>query len=178
MRKPPFEWRVWLIALVGLLAFSGAASSQDAPDGDSPEQLAAAFFHCGDADCAVRLFHFPPEYSAEELRKDTSGVRAVLKLFERELGRPAEPKASGDPEQFVDVGIGGADEAYWKEHSESATTRYVVQFAKEGRGMVAIEACPLGPKWQIRSVHYGLPASRADAKQRIDAIYTKMMALP
>ncbi len=171
-------WRVWLTVLAALLAFSVPVFSEGAPDDDSRERLAAEFFRCDDATCAVRLFHFPPEYSADELSKDASGVRAVLELFQRELGRPADPKASDDPEQFIDVGIGGADEAYWKKHPESSTIRYIVRFAKEGRGMVAIETCHLGPKWQIRSVHYGLPASRADAKQRIDAIYTKMMALP
>jgi hypothetical protein len=171
-------WRVWLTVLAALLAFSVPVFSEGAPDDESPAQLAAAFFRCGDADCAVRLFHFPPDYSAEELRKDTNGVRAVLELFQHELGRATEPNASDDPGEFIGVGIGGADAAYWKKHPDTSTIRYVVNFEKEGRGIVAIEACHIGSKWQIRSVHYGLPASRADAKQRIDAVYTKMMALP
>lgn len=166
------------LVLIGVLACSATAFSQSAPGGDSPEQLAAEFFRCRDAECAVRLFHFPTEYSAEDLRKDSGGVRAVLELFERELGRPAEANPVEDPEPFIEVGIGGADAAYWEKHPDTSMVRYAVKFEKEGAGIIAIEACHIGPKWQIRSVHYGLPANRVDAKPRIDAIYTKMMALP
>lgn len=128
-----------------------------------------------DFDTASELFHYPSTYSPEERAKDKIGVRSVLEYFNQSFGKILSYKIPENTELYLALSIGGGDLPYWAKHPTSIRITYEVRFSNDGQGYVIIDLCKINDNYEIRSVHYGLPASRKDCPKRIQEIYDGMM---
>ena len=126
---------------------------------------------------AAKLFHYPPNYSSEELIKDQKGVQQVLELLNSEFGNVNEYKLVKTPEFYYSFLFMGGDILYWKSKPDYLSLLYEVEFSKEKRGFITISFCKINSMSQIRSVSYGLPSSRSDSMERIFEIGKKIYEL-
>ena len=124
---------------------------------------------------AAALFHYPKQYSPGERSKDTQAVTQLLKVMPQEFGVPANRKVLEKPYMIYNVSAGGGDLGYWQHHPFSLQKQYEVIFSREAAGYVTMQFCNVTGVWEIRSVSYGLPAQRADAKARITDIQNKLL---
>ena len=124
-----------------------------------------------------QIFHFPPNYSNQELEKDRNSVIKGLKYFDYEFGTISSYKKAETAKFFLEANIGGGDIPYWKEHPQFAKMVYEVKFSKENEGFIVFYFCRISDKYEIRSVGYALPMSRADTKERVREIFNGFMEL-
>ena len=133
------------------------------------------FIRNNDFHSASRLFHYPGNYTKQELTDDMNTVSNLLAFLANEFGGVLNQNISEAPTSFYHVLVGGGDLPYWQKHPHSVKLTYKVDFEKEGRGYVRIRFCNISGKWEIRQVEYGLPTSRPDSRERIMTIMQKMM---
>jgi hypothetical protein len=75
---------------------------------------------------------------------------------------------------YVEVAAGSADITYWQRHPESIKATYKTRFSKFGEGFVAVELCYISSRWEIRSVHYGLPAIDPRSTTRVMKVFDEI----
>jgi hypothetical protein len=135
------------------------------------------YFGCAaknDVPCAVGLFHYPPDETPSERREDFVAVRRSLGIIFSAFGRTSNVQAANEVVMYVEVAAGSADLSYWKAHPESLRATYKVRFGNFGDGYIAVELCQLYERWEIRSVHYGLPAQDPRSASRMLAIFNEL----
>ncbi len=137
------------------------------------EKIGDEFFYClkkNDFDSAAGLFH----YSPAEKNKESKTIKKLLIFLTKEFGNIREYEFSR-PVKFYQVYISGEEPKYWQKHPVSYTVYYKVNFSTEGEGYVSIDFSYIQEKIEIRAVHYGLPVSRSDGKERVVEIGKKMV---
>ncbi|MCL5773104.1 MAG: hypothetical protein M1536_01800 [Firmicutes bacterium] len=155
------------------------APSQESSE-DAIKQIASEYFRLiqnDNFDDAAKLFHYPPEYTKQELANDLRAVSSVLKLFKQEFGQIQAAKISSNPDLYYSIGEEGGNVPYWQKHPTSYELTFEVNFEKEGPGYIVIDFCNINNKLEIRIVNYGLPASRPDSKNRIMDVEQKIMKM-
>ena len=121
----------------------------------------------------AELFHFPPEYTEQELKADKEAIRKTLSLYFDEFGKITGFEKVENPPFHYFVAIGGADISYWEKHPEGDKVSYKAAFSGEGEGYLTLTFSYILRKWEIRQVNYGLPADRPRSEARISAIFQK-----
>lgn len=168
-------------ALWGLLFSSGFAVNTDKVNISAMTEISQKFFIAIKNDSfnsAADLFHYPSGYSEEELKRESLYMRESLKLYKMELGSINDIERIDYSPATVSVFLGGGNPDYWEKYPYFIAQVYRVTFSRDGLGFIAIRFTNIKAKLEIRSVHYGLPASRADAKTRINEILRKALEIP
>ena len=166
-----------VIAMV-FLAYGLTQSFAQVSYNASPNEVTSKLIGCiqnSNYDRAVGLFHFPPSYSKKELTDDIKGITAAFKLIERELGKVISIKPLKESMLYYDVSIEGGNISYWQQYPQSLKFEYEVEYEKERKGILAVEACNIKSSWEIRKVHYGIDANSIGSKERIFEIMEKLM---
>jgi hypothetical protein len=169
-----------LLTAVLVAVLIGFAISTSAQETNSLElqALSSKFFdHMAKSefDSASKLFHFPPGYTAAERLYDIDVVANMLNIFTNEFGTPSSQRLSKSAAMFYHVTAQSAHAEYWLKHPYSIQVDYEVVFSREGKGYIFVQFCNISDKWEIRSVAYGLPAERIDAKERVQEIIDRVM---
>lgn len=125
----------------------------------------------------TKLFHFPRDYTANELKEDKDAISKVLKLYYEEFGKITNIKKNENPSNYYNVSIGSGNIPYWQKYPETVNLSYKVKFSREGLGYIDVVFCHISEKWEIRKVSYGLPADRPKSQERIVSISQKIMKL-
>jgi hypothetical protein len=128
-----------------------------------------------DFDKAMGMFHFPTNYSAEELEKDKSIVKKSLQLLDEKFGKFDSPSLEKKPEVFIQVGVGGGTPEYWKKHPEINRFVFRTTYEKAGPGYMVVNICNVTGMDQIRSVEFGIPKSNPDAEKTVSQIYKDLV---
>lgn len=169
--------RSFLVALcLAMLAAGCRLRRDERPSGegyDAAVRLGGEFFNCDrldDAGCAVALMHIPPTLQGAEREGELQGLRRGIRLLRERFGGVAEVKAPTTDFRMAEVYWAGGTAGYWAEHPQSSKATFPVKFAKLSDGYVQIEACKIGTTWQIRAIHYGLPASNPSSAPMIAMI--------
>jgi hypothetical protein len=139
--------------------------------------VARQYLECaprGDAACASRLFHYPADETAEERRADVNAVMHSLSIIMKHFGTNGAAKPANDPVVYVEVAAGSADLAYWQAHPESLRATYQTEFSRFGKGFIVVEMCHIAGRWEIRSVHYGLPATNPRSAGRVMEVFNEI----
>jgi hypothetical protein len=97
-----------------------------------------------------------------------------LSIITKHFGTSGAVHAANDPVVYVEVAAGSADLAYWQAHPESLRATYRTEFSKFGKGFIAVEMCHLAGRWEIRSVHYGLPAANPRSSGRVMQVFNEL----
>lgn len=163
--------------VASLIAFGASTSAQETTELEL-EVLASKFFARmakSEFDSASKFFHYPQNYSPAERSHDIDAVGHMLKIFTNEFGIPTSQRLSGSPGLFYHVTAQSGHVEYWQKHPYSIQVPYEVDFTREGKGYIVMQFCNISDKWEIRSVAYGLPAERPDAKDRVQQIINRVM---
>ena len=123
---------------------------------------------------ASRLFHYPPAETGSALAKDRATVALEGAVFQERFGKLEQIRVDSSPPVF-EVSFGGGDLRYWQVHQDVVRRTCVVHFSKWGVGRVTFDACKIGPSWQLRSVHYGLPVSGSESAARVAAVSAEVI---
>jgi hypothetical protein len=126
---------------------------------------------------ATSLFHFPADYTANELKEDKDAVSKTLNMYYEEFGRIASIERKDNVSLYYFVSIGGGNLPYWQKYPNTYNLFYKVNFSREGQGYVVLVFCNISDKWEIRQVNYGLPADRPESQERISGIFMKWVKL-
>jgi len=141
-------------------------------------QVAQQYLGCirnHELSCAIALFHFSDHYSIHERERDQQAVRTALTLVSEEFGSIKAVKQVKEAPEVSYVSVGGGDLPYWAQHPHFQRLTFAVSFDREENGFIFIDMSMINGIEQIRQVHYGLPAARNGAKERITAIMKRMM---
>lgn len=163
-----------------LLTISTASCSRETQKLSVPREaadVATQYLECSaraDVACASRLFHYPADETAEERRADMSAVVQSLSVIAKHFGTNGAVAPANDPVVYVEVAAGSADLTYWQAHPESLRATYRTQFSKFGKGFIAVEMCHISGRWEIRSVHYGLPAANPRSAGRVMEVFNEI----
>ena len=174
MNKKALLTAVLVAALIG---FAISASAQETTNLDLQALSSKFFDHIAKSefDSASKLFHYPPSYTPSELSHDIEVVAHMLNIFTNEFGTPSSQRLSESAAMFYHVTAQSAHAEYWLKNPDSIQVDYEVDFSREGKGYIFIQFCNILDKWEIRSIAYGLPAERIDAKERVQEIIDKVM---
>lgn len=124
--------------------------------------------------CAVELFHYPKDETEDERRADVEAVRQSFSVITKHFGMIGPVQRATGRLVYVEVAAGSADITYWQKHPESLKVTYETTFSKYGEGFVAVELCNISGRWEIRSVHYGLPATDPRSTGRIMRVFNEL----
>jgi hypothetical protein len=129
----------------------------------------------GNFDEAARSFHYPPNYSPEELEKDRNAVKLGLMELCKVFGTVEGSKLLQRPVIFYLFAVGGGDLRYWEKYPESIQVKYEVTFSNEGEGFVVFNVVQISKKCELRSAAFGIPIDSPNAKERMGKIAKHMM---
>jgi hypothetical protein len=114
---------------------------------------------------AAKLFHYPPNYTTQDLEKDIKGVSGLLEALKESFGQISRVGVSKTGEKILSLQVGGGDIPYWKQHPQYLTLIFSSYFSKYGDGYITFTICNISKKFEIREVKYGLAATRANSAQ-------------
>ena len=121
---------------------------------------------------ASKLFHYPNNYSREELVKEKKDVIETLRFLKNEFGAVTQLKISNSPSKVIGYGVSGASIKYWQKHSEFIFQIFKTNFERIGKGYIRISYCKINNKWEIQGVEYGLQDSEY-SKYKLSEIIKK-----
>lgn len=175
--------KIYLLSIVlaiFILCFYISCTKKSPFDSKEKEEIAANFIGLiqnNDFSSASKLFHYPSDYSSDQLLEDRVGVSNFLEFFNEEFGAILRSKLTKSPHEFYHVSIFGGDVPYWQKYPKYTSLTYKVEFEKEGEGYLCIHFCDIDNKWEIRMVMYGLPKSLSNSEAKILEIGSKMMKM-
>jgi hypothetical protein len=123
------------------------------------------------------LFHYPEDYTQEELVSDRTTVQKMLKIVMDTFGSIDSVYIVPPSLMVYQFSIGGGSIPYWQKHPKGFHVTHCVEFSKQGYGRFDVQFCNINSKWEIRDVSYGLPTSRSDAKPIISKLLERFMQL-
>lgn len=165
-----------VITLLTLLISSTFAQSNDS----QITQISDDLLNClknNDFEAASNLFHYPSNYTPQELKKEHEVIIKTLKYFNTEFGNISNTRVDKTHKSFESVHIGSGDLPYWKKHPQAITLIYETVFSKEKEGYIAVCICKITDKYEIRSVGYGLSTNKENTKKRMADIINGFLQL-
>jgi hypothetical protein len=130
------------------------------------------FIKANQFESASELFHYPNNYSHEELVKEKKDVIGTLKFLKNEFGAVTQLKISNSPGKVIGFGVSGASIEYWQNQSEFIFQIFKTDFERIGKGYIRISYCKINNKWEIQGVEYGLQDSEY-SKYKLSEIIRK-----
>lgn len=175
MRRDGALWLV-LICTMGLSACG--VNEQASPRIEAKAQQIVDHLRKARLEDVTGEFHYPPGISPSERKLEQrqlmTGLRVALNAF-GSIGRSALVR--GDV-QFVEIGFSAGDVDYWSNRRDDVTPRAVtfqVRFEKVGPGYVQVRFLPSHSDWRVRSIHFGLEARAAGARQFLSDVAKRAM---
>ncbi len=129
----------------------------------------------GNFDEAARSFHYPANFSPEELEKDRNAVKLGLMELCKIFGTFEGSELVQRPVSFYLFAVGGGNLRYWEKYPESIQVKYEATFSKEGEGFVIFNVVRISGKFELRSAAFGIPIDSPNAKERMGKIAQHMM---
>ncbi len=108
---------------------------------------------------ASKLFHYPTNYTQEEVNQDIEGVSKFLQALGDSFGNISDATIYNGNSKIISLQIGGGDIPYWQKHPNYLSKVYAVKFSKYGSGYITLTLCNIANKYEIREAKYGLDAS-------------------
>lgn len=120
-----------------------------------------SFLSSGNFEKASSLFHYPQSYSEEELNREIISIKTSLKKYTLFIGKPTVIDSFKYNDKIIAIGVTGADFDYWQKKVEKSPQLILpVEFSKLGIGFLRIEFCHINESWEIKSVDFGIPATK------------------
>ena len=169
--------RILVLLFLLILLFTSQSSGQE----PSYDQVKVFTDNCmkiiqsSNFDEAARSFHYPPNFSPEELEKDRNAVKLGLMELCKIFGTAQKAEIVQRPVSFYNFTIGGSDIHYWQRKPQFIQVTYETTFSREGEGFVVFNVVQFSKKFELRSAAFGIPIESPNAKERMEKIFVHMM---
>lgn len=160
-----------------LLVIIASSSCSKQPSEKVTREIVSAYLgylENNDFESATALFHFPANYTAEELSNDRNAISKALAIVSNEFGGIGRVNKIDSADNYIFLVLSGGNLAYWDQHSYSIPVIHEVTFSNEGAGYLIFFICKVEKRWEIQKIEYCLPVSRPDSKERINQITRKI----
>lgn len=128
-------------------------------------ETAANLLRARDFAGAALLYHFPADYTEDQLEADLAGVAASLELFAGEFGSFDRIEPLAAPVLYVDVFVTGGNHAYWEAHPDSYRVVMLTDFSRYGPGFLVFHLVDIIGVLELKAIAYGLPDSPASVEK-------------
>jgi len=169
--------RILVLLFLLILPFASESLGQE-PTNDQVKSFTDSCIKAiqsGNFDEAARFFHYPPNYSPEELEKDRNGVKLGLMEIIKLFGTVEKAEIVQRPVSFYHFTIGGGDTHYWQRNPQFIEVTYETTFSREGEGFVVFHVVRISKRFELRSAAFGIPIESPNAKERMEKIFLHMM---
>ncbi|MCK4666623.1 hypothetical protein KAU33_07730 [Candidatus Dependentiae bacterium] len=158
--------------------FTITTESTDNEDVESLETKLKTFidkYNFRHFDICADLFHYNPAYTETELELEKKKMIKYFEVFWDEFGTVESNSLLLTSTNFLSVAVMPNDIDYWnKALFPGKQLYYQVKFSKEGNGYIEIVSCQTKKGLQLKSISFGLPVDRKNAKERILDISNKI----
>lgn len=129
-----------------------------------------------DFEGVAMLYHYPPDYTKDQLDADLHAVENSLKIFNEEFGKfgSVAPLDTGD--LYVNIYATSASHQYWDKQEKAYKVELETEFKNYGAGYLVIQLIDIIGTLEIKAIAYGLPVS-GESVGRIKKVGEKMMLL-
>lgn len=111
----------------------------------------------------AKMFHYPPEYQGEVLRKDECSVRSNIEVMVSAFGGVQSAKPLDVGSSYHSYDIGGGDHSYWQLHKDALEIPVEASFTTVGSGVIKLQIVDISGKAQLRILGYGQKVGLANA---------------
>lgn len=129
---------------------------------------------------AALMYHYPPDYSADELEAELAGVAGSLKIFTEDFGQIGPVRFADPNDLFVTIYATGGTHAYWEQYPHAYKYTFKTEFSQYGPGYLVIQIVDILETLEVKAIAFGLPVSGrsvARIKQAGDKMVLLMDAL-
>ncbi len=168
--------------LVLFLVFSSYSATGGYAKEINLNQLEAVVETClkliqnGDYRGAALMYHYPPDYSQEELNNDLDGVEGSLKIFAEEFGAFREVTPLDKQTLYVNIYASGGSHQYWEEYPNVLKIEMQTEFANFGPGFLIVQLVDIADMLEVKAIAYGLPVS-GESVARIKQVGDRIVLL-
>ena len=118
---------------------------------------------------AAELFYFPSADDATR-RDEAALMSRRLATLQKRFGPIESIAGSSRVMPYIEVGVSAGTVQFWARYRTGLRLTFDVRFGSYGDGVLIMELCQLrGTRWQLRAVHYGLPAIDPRSGPRVAA---------
>jgi hypothetical protein len=124
----------------------------------------------------VDAFHYPPNYSPEQLAKERASLKAMLTSLASELGAVSQIDESLPDGVTYEFWLGAGDISYWQAHPElmrNLNFKFQADTQSLGRVWFAVSLALVNGSWEVRTFGVQLLASRPGALDKIEEMFRK-----
>ncbi len=129
-----------------------------------------------DFEGAAMMYHYPPDYSGEELDKDIAAVAESLRIFNEEFGKFGPIKSLEEPTLYVNIHASGGTHTYWDKQEQAFKIELTTEFENYGPGFLIFQVVDIIGTLEIKAIAYGLPVS-GESVARIRKVGDRMIPL-
>lgn len=171
--------KLGLVLAVLCLLLPGIARAQKVIDQTHLRALTETcirLLQAGDFRGAALMYHYPPDYSADELEADLAGVAGSLQIFVEDFGQIGTVSFAGTNELFVNIYATGGTHKYWEQYPRSYKYTFKTEFSNYGPGYLVIHIVDIMETLEIKAIAFGLPVS-GKSVERIKQAGDRMVLL-
>jgi hypothetical protein len=129
-----------------------------------------------DFEGAAMMYHYPPNYTEEELDTDIKAVTESLRIFSEEFGKFGPIKSLEEPKLYVNIHASGGTHVYWDKQRQAMKIELETEFENYGPGFLIFQVVDIVGTLEIKAIAYGLPVS-GESVARIKKVGDRMMPL-
>lgn len=129
-----------------------------------------------DFEGAAMMYHYPPNYTREELDQDIKAVTESLRIFNDEFGKFGPVKSLDEEKLYVNIHATGGTHAYWDRQRQAMKIELETDFENFGPGFLVLQVVDIIGTLEIKAIAYGLPVS-GDSVERIKQVGDRMVHL-
>ena len=129
-----------------------------------------------DFEGAAMMYHYPTNYTSEELDTDIKAVAESLRIFNEEFGKFGSIKSLEEPKLYVNIHASGGTHVYWDKQRQAMKIELETEFENYGPGFLIFQVVDIVGTLEIKAIAYGLPVS-GESVARIKKVGDRMMPL-
>tara|TARA_R110002074_G_scaffold195141_1_gene361315 strand:+ start:368 stop:853 length:486 start_codon:yes stop_codon:yes gene_type:complete len=124
---------------------------------------------------AALQVYYPESLQGEEKEDEIKVISKFITIFSNEFGTISNIKTVAEIEKYYSTFVMAGSLKFWTDKVNSLHLQYQVIYSKQKQGFMIFNFSEVNGGWELRSVEYGLPASRADAKNTITKVFGKLV---
>lgn len=129
----------------------------------------------GDMGEAAAAYHYPADFSLEELGREKRDIATILGILSARLGAVTEYMEGESNPETLFFALQTASQQYWEKHPYFMARVYDVEFANQGKGFVSFHFSIVNDRMALSHVFYGLPADDPDAETMFKSLNDDLM---
>ncbi|MCC1495949.1 hypothetical protein [Alcanivorax sp. 1008] len=102
------------------------------------------------------LYHYPKEWSADQLKEDKCNMEKNLAYMGERFGKPLSARTFKEAKNYLHLGIMSASNDFWSNYTQTMTVELDIEYQKEGSDVLVLELVKIGSEIKLKAIVYGL----------------------